>query len=223
MTGELIEFEHNGAQVSGYLSRPAAPLRAGMIVIQEWWGLNDDIKEIADRYAAEGYLTLAPDMYHGKVTAEPDEALKLAMELERDRAAQEIDAAVAWLKETQGVAKVGCVGFCMGGGLALATALRPASHIDAAHVYYGGGMPEGTALSQITVPVMGSYGGEDPSISSDRVEELRQTLTKAGVENDITLYEGAGHSFFNRGGAYHPGASADSWERSKAWFARHLQ
>ena len=95
-------------------ARPSGTPRAGMIVIQEWWGLNDDIKEIADRYAAQGYLALAPDMYHGVVTEEPDEARKMAMALERDQAALEIDAAAAWLK-TQGAAKVGCVGFCMGG------------------------------------------------------------------------------------------------------------
>src|SRR5437773_7997500 len=119
MPGEPVEFEQNGVRVSGYLSRPEGQPKAGMVVIQEWWGLNDDIKEIADRYAAEGYLALAPDMYHGQVTAEPDDARKLVMALERDLAAKEIDAAVAWLKGTHGAAKVGCVGFCMGGGLTL--------------------------------------------------------------------------------------------------------
>ena len=131
MSGESFAFTHNGVQVSGYLARPSGTPRAGMIVIQEWWGLNDDIKEIADRYAAQGYLALAPDMYHGVVTEEPDAARKMAMALERDQAAHEIDAAAAWLK-TQGAAKVGCVGFCMGGGLTLATALR--DEIGRAHV-----------------------------------------------------------------------------------------
>jgi carboxymethylenebutenolidase len=222
MSGGAVEFEQDGVQVSGYLARPEGSPRGGMIVIQEWWGLNDDIKEIADRYAAEGYLALAPDMYHGVVVDEPDDARKLAMGLERDKAAQEIDAAVAWLKGTQGVAKVGCVGFCMGGGLTLATGLRPSSGIDAAHVYYGGGMPEDAQLATIRVPVMGSYGAEDQGIPAERVEGLRAALTASGVENDIKLYEGAGHSFFNRGHSYHPESAADSWERSKAWFGRHL-
>lgn len=223
MAGESVQFEQGGVQVSGYLARPEGTPRAGMIVIQEWWGLNDDIKGIADRYAAEGYLALAPDMYHGQVTSEPDDARKMAMALERDKAAVEIDAAIAWLKQAHGVAKVGCVGFCMGGGLTLATALRPSSGVDAAHVYYGGGMPDGAALSQIRVPVMGSYGGEDQSIPKEKVDELRDSLTKAGVDNDIKLYEGAGHSFFNHGHAHDVEASADSWERSKAWFGKHLQ
>ena len=222
MNGEAVEFEQDGVQVSGYLARPEGKPRAGMIVIQEWWGLNDDIKEIADGYAAEGYLALAPDMYHGQVTDEPDDARKLVMALERDLAAKEIDAAVSWLKGTQGVAKVGCVGFCMGGGLTLATALRPSSGIDAAHVYYGGGMPEAAVLATIKVPVMGSYGAEDQSIPVDQVDSLREALQSSGVENDVKRYEGAGHSFFNRGHGHHPAAAADSWERSKAWFARHL-
>lgn len=144
------------------------------------------------------------------------------MALERDEAAKEIDAAVAWLKGAQGVAKVGCVGFCMGGGLTLATALRPTSGIDAAHVYYGGGMPDDAQLATIRVPVMGSYGAEDQSIPAERVEALRAALTSSGVDNDIKLYEGAGHSFFNRGHGLHEPSAADSWERSKAWFARHL-
>jgi carboxymethylenebutenolidase len=223
MSGEAVEFQQDGVQVSGYLARPEGAPRGGMVVIQEWWGLNDDIKGIADRYAAEGYLALAPDMYHGQVTSEPDDARKMAMALERDKAAIEIDAAIAWLKQSQGVAKVGCVGFCMGGGLTLATALRQSSGVDAAHVYYGGGMPDGTALEQIRVPVMGSYGAEDQGIPKAKVDELRDSLTKAGVDNDIKLYEGAGHSFFNAGHGHHEAASADSWERSKGWFAKHLQ
>lgn len=222
MSGEGVEFEQGGVRVSGYLARPDGEPRAGMIVIQEWWGLNDDIKEIADRYAAEGYLALAPDMYHGQVTDEPDDARKLVMALERDLAAREIDAAVSWLKDTQGVAKVGCVGFCMGGGLTLATALRPSSGIDAAHVYYGGGMPESAVLEQIKVPVMGSYGAEDAGIPAAQVDSLRDALQRSGVENDVKRYDGAGHSFFNRGHSYAAEAADDSWERSKAWFARHL-
>jgi carboxymethylenebutenolidase len=220
MPAESVAFTHNGVQVSGYLSRPSGTPSAGMIVIQEWWGLNDDIKEIADRYAAQGYLALAPDMYHGVVTEEPDEARKMAMALERDQAAQEIDAAAAWLK-TQGVAKVGCVGFCMGGGLTLATALRYASPVDACHVYYGGGMPDGDALARVRVPVMGSYGALDTGIPKERVDALREALTAAGVENDVMLYEGAGHSFFNRA-HLEPTAAEHSWQRSLGWFGRHL-
>jgi carboxymethylenebutenolidase len=217
MPGEAVEFEQDGVQFSGYLVRPEGTPRAGMVVIQEWWGLNDDIKGIADRYAAEGYLTIAPDMYHGRVTEEPDDARKLAMELERDQAAREIDAAVAWLKSTHGMRSVGCVGFCMGGGLTLATALRPTSGIDAAHVYYGGGMPESADLSRVRVPVMGSYGSDEAA----RAESLESALANGGITHDVKIYDGAHHGFFNTGNL-HESAAADSWERSKAWFGQHL-
>lgn len=104
---EMI-VEHGGVEVSGYLSEPEGAVRGGMVVIQEWWGLTPDIKEIADRYALEGYLAFAPDLYHGDVAEEPAEAMKLAMAMERDLAGQEIDAVIGWLKEERGAGKVGC-------------------------------------------------------------------------------------------------------------------
>jgi carboxymethylenebutenolidase len=216
--------DHNGMKVMGYLAEPSGTPKGGLIVIQEWWGLTDDIKSIADRYAAEGYLAFSPDLYHGQVASEPDEARKFAMGLERDLAAREIDAAIAWLKEVRGVAKVGCVGYCMGGGLTLATAMRPTSKVDAAHVYYGGGMPSDEQLANIKVPVMGSYGANDAGIPKEQVDRLRDALTKAGVPNDITLYEGAGHSFFNKPGspAHNPTAAADSWAKSLDWFGKYV-
>jgi carboxymethylenebutenolidase len=220
--GQLLEFDHEGVHVSGYLAEPEGTPKGGLVVIQEWWGLNDDIKSIADRYAAEGFLAFAPDMYHGNLATEPDEARKYAMSLDRDLAAREIDAAIRWLKANKGVAKVGCTGFCMGGGLTLATAIRPTSSVDAVHVYYGGGMPGPEAISQIKVPVMGSYGANDQGIPVTQVEMLRDNLEKAGVENDIKIYEGAGHSFFNAGPAHHESSAADSWQRSLGWFGRHL-
>ena len=127
-------------------------------------------------------------------------------------------AAVAWLKSEQGMSHVGCVGFCMGGGLTLATALRPTSGIDAAHVYYGGGVPESADLSRMRVPVMGSYGSDE----APRAESLRSALGTAGVSIDVKVYEGAHHGFFNDTGQLNESAAADSWERSKAWFGQHL-
>lgn len=215
--------DHNGMKVMGYLAEPAGTPKAGLIVIQEWWGLTDDIKAIADRYAAEGYLAFAPDLYHGKVAGEPDEARKYVMALERDLAAREIDAGIAWLKDVRGVQKVGCVGYCMGGGLTLATAMRSTSRVDAAHVYYGGGMPADDQLAAIQVSVLGSYGADDAGIPKEQVDRLRDVLTKAGVPNDITLYDGAGHSFFNdTKPSYNPAASADSWTKSLAWFGKYV-
>ena len=222
MAGSLIDFEQDGVKVAGYLAEPSGTPIGGLIVIQEWWGLNDDIKGIADRYAGEGFLAFAPDMYHGTLATEPDEARKLAMSMERDLAAREIDAAIAWLKANKGVSKVGVTGFCMGGGLTLATAIRPSSNADAVHVYYGGGMPGAEQISTIKVPVMGSYGAEDRGIPPEQVNMLRETLTSAGIENDVKIYDGAGHGFFNSGPSHHEPASQDSWGRSLGWFKRHL-
>ena len=221
MSGEL-NIEHSGERVQGYLAEPEGTPRAGMIVIQEWWGLNDDIRGIADRFAVEGYLAVAPDLYDGKVSTEPDEAMKLAMALERDVAARVVDADIAWLKAERGVAKVGCIGFCMGGGLTLATAMRPTSQVDAVHVFYGGGMPPAEQISAITVPVMGSYGAEDTGIPVDQVETLRAALESRGLPTDVKIYEGAGHSFFNAGAAHHEPSSVDAWQRTLVWFAEHL-
>ena len=222
-----ITIEHKGQTAMGYLSEPDPDLyatpRGGMIVIQEWWGLTPDIKEIADRYATEGYLAFAPDLYHGVATMEPDEARKLTMALERDLAAKEIDAAIAWLKDVRGVGKVGCVGYCLGGGLSLATAIRPTSNVDAVHVYYGGGMPPNEQIATIRVPVLASYGAEDAGIPKEDVERLRDTLTTAGVPNDVTLYEGSPHSFFNdTRPSYREDSAMDSWLKSIAWFGKYL-
>jgi carboxymethylenebutenolidase len=217
-------IEHAGLEIQGYLAEPEdEEAKAGLIVIQEWWGLTDDIKEIADRYSVEGYLAFAPDLYHGQAATEPDEARKLAMSMERDIAAQEIDAAIAWIKAEHGLAKVGCVGYCMGGGLTLATAIRPSSNVDAVHVYYGGGMPAAEQIATIKVPVLGSYGAEDAGIPVDQVDMLRATLEEHSIPNDIKVYPGAEHSFFNdTRPAYHEDAAMDSWMKSVEWFEQYL-
>lgn len=216
-----ITIEHNSVTVSGYLAEPEGTPRAGLIVIQEWWGLNDDIRGIADRYAAEGYLAFAPDLYSGTVSTEPEEAQKLAMALEQDVAGREIDAAIAWLKAERGVAKVGCTGFCMGGGLSLTTAARPTSQVDAVHAYYGSPPSDGE-LAAIRVPVMGSYGGNDDYIGREGPTRMGETIRASGVPADIKIYDGAEHSFFNAGLAHHEAASTDSWERSLRWFGEYL-
>ena len=222
-----VTFDYQGQRVTGYLSEPDPDLFdlpvGGIVVIQEWWGLTPDIREIADRYATEGFLAFAPDLYHGVVATEPDDARKMTMTLERDEAAKEIDAAIGALKAEHGVAKVGCVGYCMGGGLALATAIRPTSTVDAVHVYYGGGMPPSEQIATIHAPVLGSYGAEDAGIPKADVDRLRDTLAQAGVPSEVTLYEGAPHAFFNdTRPAYHEDAAMDSWLRSVAWFSRYL-
>ncbi len=217
-----VELEHDGVAVSGHLAEPEGSPKGGLIVIQEWWGLNDDIRGIADRYAAEGFVAFAPDMYHGDSSTEPDEARKLAMSMDRDLAGREIDAAIAALKAGHGVAKVGCVGYCMGGGLSLGAATRPTSSVDAIHAYYGAPRLTPDEIASIKVPVMGSYGAEDQGIPAEMVNGFREALDAQGTPNDVKIYEGAAHSFFNAGPAHHEAAAADPWGRSVAWFTQHL-
>ena len=219
-----FSIEHQGIEIPGYLAEPEdEEAKAGLIVIQEWWGLTDDIKEIADRYSVEGYLAFAPDLYHGQAATEPDEARKLMMAMERDVAAQEIDTAIGWIKTEQELQKVGCVGYCLGGGLTLATAIRPTSNVDAVHVYYGGGMPSAEQIAQIKVPVLGSYGSEDAGIPIEQVDMLRTTLNEHGITNNITVYNGAEHSFFNdTRPSYNENAAMDSWMKSVEWFEQYL-
>lgn len=222
-----VRTEQGGVPVWGYLAQPGggAPAggRAGLIVIQEWWGLTPDIREIADRYAAEGYVALAPDLYHGEVADEPDEALKSALMLDRAAAVDEIIAGVRWLRAEHGVSRVGVTGFCLGGSLTLEALLRPDAGIDAAHAYYGGGQLTGEQIAAITVPVAGSFGSLDESIPAEQVERIRSGLEGAGTPNDIVMYEGALHAFFNPlRPAYHPEAAADSWRRALAWWERYL-
>ncbi len=221
MSGE-IDITHDGVQVTGYLAEPDGAVKGGMIVIQEWWGLNDDIRAIADRFATEGYVALAPDLYHGTLATEPDEATKLMGALDRNLAAAEIDAAVSHLTSEHGAAKVGCIGFCMGGGLTLATAARPTSTIAAVHAYYGVPFLSSDEVATVHCPVMASYGGTDAFTPADQIAALESGLAAAGAATDIKTYADAGHSFFNSGDAHHEQSATDSWTRSLAWFGEHV-
>jgi len=223
-----VHTEQDGTPVCGYLAEPsgvAAPgRRAGLIVIQEWWGLTPDLKEVADRYAAEGYVALCPDLYHGEVADEPDDARKRAMMLDRERAVEEILAGIRWLRAEHGVESIGVTGFCVGGSLTLEVALRPDAGINAAHAYYGGGQLTEEQVATITVPVAGSFGSLDESIPRAQVDMIRATLERVGTPNDVVMYEGARHAFFNpTRPAHHAEAAADSWRRALDWWFRHLR
>ncbi len=146
------------------------------------------------------------------------------MMLDRARAVDEILAGVRWLRAQHGVARVGVTGFCVGGSLTLEALLRPDAGIDAAHPYYGGGQLTEEQVATITVPVAGSFGSLDQSIPGEQVEMLRSTLERVGTPNDIVMYEGAQHAFFNPTRPnHHPEAAADSWRRSLAWWDRYLR
>jgi carboxymethylenebutenolidase len=212
-----------GETLTGYLARPAGEgRRPGVIVIQEWWGLNEHIKDVARRFAQAGFVALAPDLYHGVVVSEPDEARKLVMELDMDEAVREIRQAVAFLGAQDYVAgpQVGIVGFCMGGRLVLQTA-RVEDHLGAAVVFYGSPLTPQEA-SEAKSPVLGLYGALDHIPVAD-VRAMHEAFDRAEVENELHIYEGASHAFFNdTRSSYRPEAAADAWPRTLTWFREHL-
>jgi len=225
MAGEMVTFPSNGHEGLGYLAKPASGKGPGLVVIQEWWGLNDNIKGIADRFAGEGFVALAPDLYHGATTTEPDEAGKLMMALKMDQAAKDMSGAVDYLAGLDATAggKLGSVGFCMGGGLSLFLAsLKP--QIGACVIYYGvlpGAQPD---LSQVQAAVLGHYAENDAFASPAAARELESQLKSRGRQVEFHIYAGTGHGFFNdtRPDAHNAEAAKLSWERTLAFYREHL-
>jgi carboxymethylenebutenolidase len=223
MAGEMVSFQSNGGQCDGYLARPAAAKAPGVLVIQEWWGLVPHIKGVADRFAAEGYLALAPDLFHGKSTKEPDEAGKLMMSMKMDEAGRDMAGAADYLRNNDAcTGKVGSVGFCMGGGLSLYLAtLTP---IDACVVYYGM-LQQTPDLSKLAGPVMGHYASDDAWASQEVAHKLEQAIRDAGKHAQFYIYEGTDHAFFNdtRPEVYNKAAAELSWDRTLAFYREHLK
>jgi carboxymethylenebutenolidase len=220
----MVDFPSNGRTMPGYLARPDSEGgHPALVVIQEWWGLVPHIKEVADRFAAEGYVALAPDLYYGQEASEPDEARKLAMALDRDRAVAEIGAAAGYLKALSSVnsEKVGVVGWCMGGGLSLSAAAEDGD-IGAAVCFYGRPLSEADT-ARLEVPVLGLFAGEDHGISVAEVRTFEKELERHGVPHEIHLYENAHHAFFNNTRpVYDPEVAGDAWLRTLDWFQTYL-
>ncbi|HEX4579265.1 MAG TPA: alpha/beta fold hydrolase [Candidatus Dormibacteraeota bacterium] len=223
--GEMVEFEGDGHLDSGYLALPASGRGPGVMVIQEWWGLVDHIKRVCDRLAAEGFTALAPDLFHGRSTTEPDEARKEAMNLDIAAAAQDLSAAVRHLLGSARATgyRVGVVGFCMGGGLALYIASRD-SGIAACVTYYGVPPVRDLDFSTMRSPVLGHWAERDHSYDRQAIEGLEERLRAAGVAVESFWYD-AGHAFFNddRPEVFAPEAAQLSWERTVAFLREHLR
>ena len=221
--GEMVEFKSNGGTCTGYLAGTSGP---GVIVIQEWWGLVPHITNIADRFAAEGFVALAPDMYHGEMTDEPDMAGKLLMSMNLATAGKDLSGAVDLLQERTGRTKVGVTGFCMGGGLALmAACLRPDA-IAAAAPFYGGMRPD-TVIEwdNLAAVVEGHYAATDRGTAAPgAVKELEATLRAKGKNATFHVYPGTQHAFFNdtRPEVYDAGVSKTAWDRTLALFRANL-
>lgn len=216
--GEIVEFASNGSSARGYLARPESGTGPGLVVIQEWWGLVAHIQDVADRLAAEGFVALVPDLYHGETTTEPDEAAKLLMSLNMERAVQDMGGAVDYVAAHSSSTGVGVIGFCMGGALALLLATRRPDAVKAVVPFYGivGGPMPAPDWSQMTAAVQGHYAENDDMAGPAAVDKLGQELGDLGIRVELFLYPGTSHAFFNdtRPEVYDPEASALAWQRA---------
>lgn len=223
--GTRVTFDSNGGSATGYLARPAAP-GPGVVVIQEWWGLVPHIEDLADRFAGEGFVALAPDLYHGTQTASPDEAGKLMMSLRIDEAARDLAGAIRYVHaqpETTG-STVGTIGFCMGGALSLFSACGN-PEVGACAVFYGIHPNVKPDLAALRAPVLGVYGGRDTFATPAAVSDLDRRLTELGKRHRFHTYPDASHAFFNdqRPDVYDAFAAADAWSKTIAFFRSELK
>ncbi|GMW00944.1 MAG: putative carboxymethylenebutenolidase [Candidatus Hydrogenedentota bacterium] len=223
--GEMIEFPINGKSSPGYLALPKAGEGPGVIVLQEWWGLVDHIKDVADRFAREGFVALAPDLYHGKTTKSPDDAGKLMMALNISETEKDLRGAIAYLTGHKAVTagSIGTVGFCMGGQLSLfAACANPA--VSACVVYYGIHPNVHPDIPNLNAPVLGFFAENDGFVTPEVVRNLEQRLQNARKQVEFHIYDGANHAFFNdtRPEVYNESYAADSWQRMIAFFRNHL-
>lgn len=208
-----------GQQIAnlGYLAIPAHSNGLGVVVIQEWWGLVPHICSVADRFAEAGFIALAPDIYRGETTTSPDEAGRLFMALNIEQAAQDLESAIDYLIQQPAVTceKVGVVGFCMGGQLALLTGTL-SSRIGAVVDFYGIHPNVHPDFAKLTAPVLGIFGEQDDFVPPQAVSQLEDAIQQAGGTIEARIYANASHAFFNdsRPEVYNPEAAADAWQRT---------
>ena len=224
MPGRMVEFPANGGKTAGYLSPPAAGLGPGVLVIQERWGLVGHITKVCDRFAAEGFTALAPDLYHGKTANEPDAAGKLFMALNIAQADRDLRGAAKYLAGHSSTAKLGVVGFCMGGQLALfAATLNPS--IAATVNFYGVHPNVKPDYAKLSGPVLGLFAEKDSFVTPKVAKDLDKAIRAAGKTSEIHVYPGVDHAFFNdeRKDVYNKAAADDAWRRTLAFFRQRLK
>jgi carboxymethylenebutenolidase len=221
-----IEFSAGADTASGYLATPPGGSGPATIVLQEWWGLEEHIRSVCDRLAAEGFFALAPDLFEGETTTQPSEAEQKLMALSMDKAEPQMCGAADYLAGLDGVqgSGIGSLGFCLGGGLSVwASATCPKVTATVSYYYV---MPHGKPdFSNVKGPVLGHFGTEDEFIPHDASKALEQELRDAGVDVEFHYYDGAGHAFFNevdRLGTYDAQKAQQSWERTVSFLREAL-
>jgi carboxymethylenebutenolidase len=214
---ETVQFKSGNDTVSGFLALPDAPgPHAAVIVIHEWWGLNDWVKEQAEKLASLGYVALAVDLYRGKVATNAEEAHELMRGLPQDRGVQDLKAAVTYLGTRKEVRpdRIGSIGWCMGGGFSIQLAVHD-PRLRACVVNYGALPTDPNDLQLIGAAVLGNFGADDHGITVADVEAFKKGMTNAQRVFEVKIYPGAGHGFMNPNNkdGYRPEAAADAWTR----------
>lgn len=227
VTEEVVYATLDGVEIKGYLAQPAegAEGAPGILVIHEWWGLNDNVRAMARQLAGEGYQALAVDIYSGRVAEEPEDARTFMQEAMAtpDAVDDNLRQAHAFLND-RGAPKTGSIGWCFGGGMSLRTALLHPIDLDAAVIYYGRLETDEDTLRPLEMPILGIFGAEDQGIPVDTVRAFETSLKNLGKAAQVHVYEGADHAFANPSGSrYQVEAATDAWGKTLAFFAQNLR
>jgi carboxymethylenebutenolidase len=226
-TSKDVSYKSGDETVKGILYTPSGNgPHPAIIVIHEWWGLNDWIKEEASKLADQGYVTLAIDLYRGKVATTPEVAHEIMRGVPEDRAKRDLDAAFRYLQSQPDVKKnkIGAIGWCMGGGYSLDLALEE-PELAADVINYGHLATDPAAIKKINAPILGLFGAQDQGITPDDVKQFGEQLDKLGKKADIAIYPDAGHAFENPNnkGGYRPKDAEDAWQKIVRFFASTLK
>jgi len=224
---QMVEYKSGDDTVHAYLVLPDSPGRhPGIVVIHEYWGLNDWVKEQAQKLAEQGYVALALDLYRGAVATDPGDASELMRALPHDRTTRDLEAAYSYLASRPEVDKnkIGSIGWCMGGGYSLQMAIHEPK-LAACVVNYGAMPTDPADIARIQSPILGNFGADDRGITPDAVHAFESAMKAAGKSVDLKIYDGAGHAFENPNNTagYRPDAAADAWNRIVAFFAKTLK
>ena len=223
-----VDLKLNGEGAYAYVAQPDDDAKhPGLVLIQEWWGIEPHVRDLAQKLATEGFVVAVPDLYHGKVATEPDEAMKMVMMIKGnvDKAADEVIGALEYLKGRDEVdpKKLGLIGFCVGGFLTYKVAERYAD-LGAVVPFYGGGYePDPAEVAQINAPVLAVYGRQDGSIPTEQVEKVARIYKEAGKDITIKVYD-AGHAFINPAhGMGDEAAAAEAWPLAVSFLKAKLK